>query len=82
MSGKAGMRLAMAVLWPSFLVAALADGCMFSLVDPADVLPEHVTVAPLAVYTLGFLFFWGMGALASMLTWYLAMVPDEPQPPF
>ena len=76
------VRMAMMVSWPAFLVAAFADGLVFSLFDPSLVLPEHCTLSPLAVYTIGFFFFWVMGALASMLTWYLAMVPDEHQPPF
>lgn len=76
------LRMAMTVLWPAFLVAAFADGLVFSLVDPVWILPEHCSLTPLAVYTLGFFFFWTMGALASMLTWYLAMVPNDRQPPF
>lgn len=76
------LRIAMAVLWPAFLVAGLADGLVFSLFDPRDALPPDCTLTPLAAYTIGFFFFWVMGALASMLTWYLAMVPDEHQPPF
>lgn len=77
-------RLAMVILWPSFLAAALAEGCFFSLVDPNDwALPE--TVAMLGangIYTLGFFFFWTLCALASMLTYYLANVPEDHNPPF
>ena len=81
MTAARGMgRMAMAVLWPGFLMAALTDGLVFSLCDPHEVLPA--AVAPTAAYTAGFLFFWGMGALASMLTWYLATVPEEHDPPF
>ena len=29
-------RLAMVILWPSFLVAAMAEGFFFSLLDPLD----------------------------------------------
>jgi len=29
------LKLAMTVLWPSFLTAAMADGFFFSLFDPA-----------------------------------------------
>lgn len=76
------MRMGMSVLWPAFLVAAFADGLVFSLFDPVHILPEHCSLTPLAVYTIGFFFFWVMGALASMLTWYLAVIPDDRQPPF
>ena len=70
-------RLAMVVLWPSFLAAAMAEGLFFSVFSPdaLDVLP------PLAAYTIGFFCFWTICSLASMLTYYLVVMPDE-QPPF
>ena len=71
-------RLAMSVLWPSFLAAALAEGCFFSLVEP-DVLSA---LAPMAVYSLGFFFFWTFCALGSLLTAYLVTVPDDVGRPF
>lgn len=71
-------RLAMAVLWPSFLSAALAVGCFFSVFDP-ELLSD---LAPLAVYTMGFFCFWLLCALASMLTYYLVTVPEDHNPPF
>ena len=66
-------RLAMVVLWPSFLAAVLAEGLFFSVFSP-DVLWD---VPPMAVYSVGFFFFWCLCALASMLTYYLVVVPDE-----
>lgn len=66
-------RLAMIVLWPSFLAAAMAEGMFFSVFSP-EVLSM---VEPMAVYTIGFFFFWCLSALASMLTCYLLVVPDE-----
>jgi hypothetical protein len=76
---RQGMRrLAMTVLWPSFLAAALAEGCFFSLFAP-DVL---WVLPPVAVYSIGFFFFWTLCALASMLTCYLIRVPNDHQPPF
>lgn len=70
-------RLAMVVLWPSFLAAAMAEGLFFSLFSPDALWP----IQPHAVYTIGFFFFWCLCALASMLTYYLVVVPDQ-QPPF
>lgn len=70
-------RLAMVVLWPSFLAAVLAEGLFFSVFSP-DVLWD---VPPMAVYSVGFFCFWCLCALASMLTYYLVVVPDE-QPRF
>ncbi|PWF54790.1 hypothetical protein [Massilia glaciei] len=67
-------RLAMSVLWPSFLAAALAEGFFFALVEP-EVL--FWTMAPMAVYSLGFFFFWAVCTAASTLTYYVLAVPDD-----
>lgn len=76
-------RLAMVILWPSFLVAAMAEGLFFSLLDPQDLRlgGEGITLSPLAAYSLGFFLFWLFCALAAMLSYYLANVPDDRQPP-
>ncbi len=71
-------RLAMTVLWPSFLAAAMAEGLFFSMFTP-DLL---WALAPVAVYSIGFFFFWSLCALASMLTYYLVTVPEDHNPPF
>ena len=78
------LKLAMTVLWPSFLTAALADGFFFSMFDPADlmIVGGHVELPPIAAYTLGFFFFWSFGALASMLSLYLVRTETPAQPPF
>jgi hypothetical protein len=61
------------ILWPSFLMAALASAVFFALVDPMDVTifgyfrPERETL-----YAAGFFFFWSMAALSSFLTMFLA----------
>ena len=74
---KAQKRLAMVVLWPSFLAAAMAEGFFFSLFEPEALWD----LAPMAIYSIGFFCFWTMCALASMLTFYLLAVPGEPQSP-
>lgn len=72
------LRLAMSVLWPSFLTAALAVGAFFSMFDP-----ERLTaLPPLATYTIGFFGFWCLSALGCMLTCYLLLVPENDNPPF
>jgi hypothetical protein len=78
------MKLAMTVLWPSFLTAAMADGFFFSLFDPADLMMigGHVEWPPIAVYTIGFFFFWSFCALASMLSLYLIRTENSARPPF
>jgi hypothetical protein len=67
------MKQAMSILWPSFLVAAAAEGLFFSLFDPMDLqlsggVPE---LSRLGVYTIGFLLFWLFAAASSALTCYL-----------
>jgi hypothetical protein len=81
--GASMRRLAMVILWPSFLVAAMAEGFFFSLLDPSDIQlgGMHLPLQPLAAYTLGFLMFWLFCALACMLSYYLANVPGDRQPP-
>lgn len=72
-------RLMMVVLWPSFLVAIVAEGFFFSLFDPNDLslVGSEVDLSPLGAYTIGFFFFWVFCALASMLTCYLNGVPKD-----
>lgn len=74
-------RLAMVVLWPSFLVAIAAEGVFFSLVDPRDLflLGGLQEVKPVGIYTIGFFSFWLFGALASMLTWFLTAPTAQEQ---
>jgi hypothetical protein len=76
---RQGMRrLAMTVLWPSFLAAAMAEGLFFSLFEP-DMLS---LLPPVTVYSIGFFFFWTLCVLASMLTFYLVTVPEDHNRPF
>jgi hypothetical protein len=79
------MKLAMAVLWPSFLSAIMAEGLFFSTFDPVDLMLAggHADLPPIAAYTLGFFFFWAFAAIASMLSLYLFRADQNPeQPPF
>lgn len=72
-------RQVMWVLWPSFLLAAVAEFLFFSLFDPADLHPFGVPIdaARLPVYTLAFFFFWALTASASALTVFLSRSPFE-----
>lgn len=77
-------RLALLILWPSFLVAILAEGFFFSLFDPADLMlvGGHVELPAIAAYTMGFFFFWSFCAIASMISIYLMRTEAPSQPPF
>lgn len=67
-------RFIMQVLWPSFLVASVAAGVFFSIIDPHElaVVGAHLADSREAAYTVGFLMFWGLLALGCSLTWILA----------
>jgi hypothetical protein len=79
------LRLAISVLWPSFLSAIMAEGFFFSFFDPADLtmIGGQSELSPIAAYTIGFFFFWAFCAIACMISLYLTRtdVPSE-QPPF
>ena len=66
------MKLAIWILWPSFLVAAVANACVFSLVDPLDL--DVFTMRSFSrtgAYTAGFFAFWLFGAACSAFTCFL-----------
>ncbi len=74
------LRLVMMILWPSFLVAIAATGLFFSLFDPAELwlrVSGDTGLPDIACYTIGFLSSWLFCALSSMLTYYLAKVPND-----
>ena len=78
MSNSLAQRLGW-VLWPSFLIACVAELAFFSLFDPADL---HLFGVPIEaermpVYTVGFFAFWAIGAVSSALTVFLAQSPFE-----
>lgn len=69
-----GLDLAL-VLWPAFLAACAASLLFFGAVDPVllrDAGPQLFAHLDRETgYALGFLFFWGIGAIASGLSVYL-----------
>ena len=73
------MRRMMWVVWPAFLVAAVAETVFFTIFDPFDL---HFFGAPLemsreAVYAMGFFGFWALGIASSTLTLFLESPPDR-----
>jgi hypothetical protein len=62
-----------AVLWPAFLGAALADGILFTLIDPESIglFGQDGGVSRKAAYTVGFFVFWLIIVSASLLTIWL-----------
>jgi hypothetical protein len=63
-------RLLMWILWPSFLVAGMAEGLLFTMIDPDDLVffGHHLEVSHEATYSIGFFILWGLCALSSALS--------------
>jgi hypothetical protein len=64
------MRILMGILWPSFLVAGVAEGLFFTAFDPMDMtfFGEVIGWSRLGVYTVGFFALWIITAASSALT--------------
>ena len=57
------------ILWPSFIAAALATACFFSIFDPQE-LTRHGTRLfsdRLSAYSVFFLCAWGFGAVNAVM---------------
>ncbi len=69
---------AMTILWPSFLMAGVLEGLVYSVVDPSDLHFGHLPLdaSPQAIYTLSFLAFWGVISTSGALTALLWIDPD------
>lgn len=67
------------VLWPSFLVAALAEGVFFTIIDPQELylFGQPVHYSALATYSIGFLGFWLVCAASSLTTIFLQRSANE-----
>lgn len=78
MSNSFAQRLGW-VLWPSFLMASVAEMVFFAMVDPSDIYLFGVPLemGRMSVYAIGFFGFWCLGAASSALTVFLARSPFE-----
>jgi len=74
-------RALMFVLWPAFLMSAVAEGVFFSLIDPHElvIVGVHLSDSREATYTVAFFLFWALFSLCSALT-YLLVVTTRPPP--
>jgi hypothetical protein len=66
---------AIAVLWPSFLVAIVVTGVFFSAFNPLDLAPFNldIDISPLAAYSIGFFIFWLLAIVSSLGTLYFTI---------
>jgi hypothetical protein len=68
------------VLWPAFVMAGVLEMLVFAWIDPHELRGLDAAgpaASRAAVYTLGFLLFWGIIAAAAGITAWLWNPPDE-----
>ena len=67
------------VLWPSFIVAGIAEGLFFTLIDPQELylFGEPVDFSRMTIYSLGFFGFWAICAASSLLTCFIQRSAEE-----
>ena len=73
-------RIVMQVLWPAFLMAIIAEGIVFSMIDPHELrfVPAYLQDSRVAAYTVSFFVFWALFACSSGVTYFLAHGVGEP----
>ena len=76
-------RVLMHVLWPAFLMSAVAEGVFFSMIDPHEltVVGLHLADSREAAYTVGFFVFWVLFSICSALTYLLSGAGAAPPAP-
>ena len=73
-------RFMMYVLWPAFVMSAVAEGVFFSMIDPHEltIVGLHLADSREAAYTVGFFVFWALFAICSGLTYLLSGSASPP----
>ena len=82
MSGRTRTEHLIWILWPSFIVAGIAEGLFFTAFDPQDlyVFGEAIEWSRTAIYSTGFFAFWAVCAASSALTCFLQRSPPGETP--
>ena len=67
-------HVVMQVLWPAFLMAIVAEGVFFSMIDPRElqIVADWLRESRIAAYTVAFFVFWALFAGSSGITYLLA----------
>ncbi len=73
------MRQMIWILWPSFVVAGIAEVVFFTLIDPQELylFGEPVHWSRTAIYSSGFFAFWTICAASSLFTVFIQRSPAE-----
>jgi hypothetical protein len=72
---------ALRILWPSFLVAGVLEGLVFSVIDPHELrwfAGSLIGWDAISIYSVSFLIFWAVVSLSSVLTALLYVEQDGP----
>ena len=66
------------ILWPSFLLAGVAEIVFFTVVNPQELylLGQPVHYSSITTYSVGFLMFWALCAATSVVTLWLARTSE------
>ncbi|MCK6393771.1 hypothetical protein [Zoogloea sp.] len=67
------------VLWPSFLVAGIAEAVFFTVIAPQELylFGQPVYFSPIATYSIGFFGFWIVCAGSSLMTLFFQRTAAE-----
>ncbi|HOY02369.1 MAG TPA: hypothetical protein PLM62_13395 [Zoogloea sp.] len=67
------------VLWPSFLVAGIAEIIFFTVIAPQELylFGQPVYFSPIATYSIGFFGFWLVCAGSSLMTLFFQRTSAE-----
>ena len=73
------MKRLIAILWPSFIVAGIAETLFFTVVDPQELylFGAPATFSRIATYSIGFFAFWAVCAASSFATCWIQRTPEE-----
>jgi hypothetical protein len=69
------------VLWLSFLMAGIATGFFFSVIDPFELkyCVDFPEVSRTAAYSIGFILFWLLTSASSLLAVFFIYPTKEPE---
>lgn len=67
------MKIAILILWPSFIVGGIGEVIFFTAFDPRELylFGEVTQLSRMAVYSVGFFLCWAFAAASSALTVFL-----------
>ena len=77
--GSQSMMKLIQVLWPSFLVAGIAEVVFFTVIAPQELylFGQPVYFSPIATYSIGFFGFWFVCAGSSLMTLFFQRTAAE-----